>query len=242
MINNFKTKILTSIKSLNEISLVLNKGVDIVDFKNPLEGALGAFPVSKINYFLNKIPKKQKTSATIGDITSIKSIEKKVYLLSKTNVDFIKIGFFFDENKINYLKNLKKKIKNKKIIAVLFADMNPDLNIIKKIKNIGFDGILIDTINKKKGNLFSYFDLKKINNFIKISKKEELSIGLAGSLTINDIKPLILLRPNYLGFRGALCEDKKRNQNINRIALDRIVSKFRFFSFLKNHEVEKQLM
>ena len=223
MINSYKTKILASIKSLNEINLVLKKGVDIIDFKNPSEGALGALSINKINFFLNKIPKKQTTSATIGDISSIKKIEQKVKLLSKTNVDFIKIGFFFDESKINYLINLKKKNTKKKIVAELFAYMNPNLDIIKRIKKIKFDGLLIDTKNKKNGNLLNYFNLKKINDFIKICKYEKLSIGLAGSLSIDDIQPLIMLKPDYLGFRGALCKSKKRNQNINKVALDKLL-------------------
>ncbi|MBC50220.1 MAG: hypothetical protein CMI93_01480, partial [Pelagibacteraceae bacterium] len=41
MPNYYRTKILTSIKSSEEISLVLKKGVDIIDFKDPSHGALG---------------------------------------------------------------------------------------------------------------------------------------------------------------------------------------------------------
>ena len=51
MPNYYRTKILTSIKSLDEISLVLKKGVDIIDFKDPSHGALGEIPVNKISFF-----------------------------------------------------------------------------------------------------------------------------------------------------------------------------------------------
>ena len=56
MPNYYRTKILTSIKSLEEISLVLNKGVDIIDFKDPSHGALGEIPANKISFFLKSIP------------------------------------------------------------------------------------------------------------------------------------------------------------------------------------------
>ena len=56
MSNYFKTKILTSIKSLNEINIVLKKGVDIIDFKDPSSGALGALPIKQINYSLKHLP------------------------------------------------------------------------------------------------------------------------------------------------------------------------------------------
>ena len=234
MSNFYKTKILTSIKSLYEISLVLKKGVDIIDFKDPSEGALGAISIKQIRFFLKSIPSNQLTSATIGNIEDIKTIKKKVIMLSKTNIDFIKIGFFFDDKKIKSLINLKKLVKNKKIIAVLFADTKPNLNLIRKIKKIKFDGILIDTKNKKNGNLRNYLSTDKIKTFIKVSKKENLSIGLAGSLNIKDIDPLIKLKPDYLGFRGALCMAKKRKDDISEILLDKVISKFRFFSFQKN--------
>ena len=75
--------------------------------------------------------------------------------------------------------------------------------------------------------------LKKLENFVKISKKENLSIGLAGSLNVKDINPLLKLEPDYLGFRGALCIEKKRKDNISENQLNRIISIFRFSSFQK---------
>ena len=231
MPNFCRTKILTSIKSLTEIRLVLKKGVDVIDFKDPSNGSLGALATKQISLFLKSIPSNQLTSSTIGDIEDIKTIREKVVMLSKTNIDFIKIGFFFDYTKIKILKNLKKLAKNKKIIAVLFADNKPNLNLIREIKKIQFDGILIDTKNKKNGNLRNYLSIKKLKDFIKVSKKQNLSIGLAGSLNINDIDPLIKLKPDYLGFRGALCMERKRKDDISEILLDRVISRFRFFSF-----------
>ena len=231
MPNFCRTKILTSIKSLTETRLVLKKGVDVIDFKDPSNGSLGALTTKQISLFLKSIPSNQLTSSTIGDIEDIKTIREKVVMLSKTNIDFIKIGFFFDYTKIKILKNLKKLAKNKKIIAVLFADNKPNLNLIREIKKIQFDGILIDTKNKKNGNLRNYLSTKKLKNFIKVSKEQNLSIGLAGSLNIKDIDPLIRLKPDYLGFRGALCMERKRKDDISEILLDRVISRFRFFSF-----------
>ena len=231
MTNFLNTKILTSIKSVNEINLVLKKRVDIIDFKDPSKGALGAISIKKISLFLKHLPSNQLTSATIGDIYDIKTIKKKVFELSKTKVDFIKIGFFFNLKKIKSLKSLKDSVKNKKIIAVLFADNKLDIGAIKEIKKAKFDGILIDTKNKKNGNLINYLNIKEIEKLIQISKKENLSIGLAGSLNIKDIDPLIKLNPDYLGFRGALCLKKKRKDNINENLLSKVVTKFRLFSF-----------
>ena len=66
-------------------------------------------------------------------------------------------------------------MNNKKIIAVLFADNKPSVKIIREIKRARFDGILIDTKNKKNGNLRNYLNIKKLEIFIKVSKKENLT-------------------------------------------------------------------
>lgn len=233
MYNSSQTKILTSIKSTKEAMLVLDKGVDIIDFKNPAFGSLSALPIDKIKSCLKVIPSKQLTSATIGDIYDIEQIKKKTFFLSNTEIDFIKIGFFFDEKKIKNLSTIKKISHNKKIIAVLFADKQPKLNLIKEIKKRNFDGILIDTLNKGNGSLRNYLTNNEIKNFIIYAKKESLSIGLAGSLTVKDIEPLRRMYPDYLGFRGALCMANQRKDDISAVSLNRVLSKFRSFVFQK---------
>ena len=121
------------------------------------------------------------------------------------------------------------------VISVVVEPISTKIQLGKKleIKRARFDGILIDTKNKNNGNLRNYLNIRKLENFIKVSKKENLSIGLAGSLNIKDIDPLLKLEPDYLGFRGALCIEKKRKDNISENLLNRVISKFRFFSFQK---------
>ena len=163
-------------------------------------------------------------------------IEDKLMKFIKTTIlfsSFIKIGFFFNKNKLRNLFSIKSLAKNKKIIAVLFADQKPTLDIIKEIKKINFDGILIDTQNKENGNLRDYLNNIEIKRFIKFSKEKNLTIGLAGSLTFDDIDPLRKLNPDYLGFRGALCNSAKRKSDICEISLNRILSKFRSFPIQK---------
>ena len=131
------------------------------------------------------------------------------------------------------MSTIKKISHNKKIIAVLFADKQPKLNLIKEIKKRNFDGILIDTLNKGNGSLRNYLTNNEIKNFIIYAKKESLSIGLAGSLTVKDIEPLRRMYPDYLGFRGALCMANQRKDDISVVSLNRVLSKFRSFVFQK---------
>ena len=127
MYNSSQTKILTSIKSTKEAMLVLDKGVDIIDFKNPAFGSLSALPIDKIKSCLKVIPSKQLTSATIGDIYDIEQIKKKTFFLSNTEIDFIKIGFFFDEKKLKICLLLKKYLTIKKLLQFYLQINNPNL-------------------------------------------------------------------------------------------------------------------
>ena len=51
-----------------------------------------------------------------------------------------------------------------------------------------------------------------------------LLAGLAGSLKASDIAPLLELEPDYLGFRGALCQDHSRIQSLNSSSVRNIRS------------------
>jgi uncharacterized protein (UPF0264 family) len=63
---------------------------------------------------------------------------------------------------------------------------------------------------------------RTLDRFIKLAKSYNLITGLAGSLKIEDIDKLIQLKPDYLGFRGALCSNKDRVKSIDNIAVKKI--------------------
>jgi (5-formylfuran-3-yl)methyl phosphate synthase len=81
--------------------------------------------------------------------------------------------------------------------------------------------------------------------FISLSRKHNLLSGLAGSLHMNGINELIRLKPDYLGFRGALCEGNIREQKISANKLHKLQNAFSenepaFIHFL-HHEPKKIL-
>ena len=76
---------------------------------------------------------------------------------------------------------------------------------------------MIDTSNKNAGNVFDHTSINNLNIFIKKSEKLKLLTGIAGSVNETHIDKLIRLNPNYVGFRGALCENKNiRASNISK--------------------------
>jgi (5-formylfuran-3-yl)methyl phosphate synthase len=214
---------LASVRNWEEAQIALNANVDIIDLKQPNFGALGALEIETICDIVMKIDFRCPVSATIGDLPmQADTIFDAVQATVKTGVDFVKIGFFPSGNWLPVVEKLRPLTTKYQLIAVLFADQNPDIHFISALKNNGFVGVMLDTMNKERGNLTQIMPLDTIQTFVELTKKHGLICGLAGSLRAEDIAILLPLEANYLGFRGALCADHIRIQTIDVKALQTI--------------------
>ncbi len=209
-------QLLASVTSVNEAQLALDADVDIIDLKNPTEGALGALSLKTIQQIVALIDKRKLVSATIGDLLMDPLlIEPAVQVISETGVDIVKIGFFGSEEHLACAVALKKQILNgTKVVAVLFADQCPNFDFMDNLKAIGFYGVMLDTADKSSGGLLNNLSLEDLYTFTQKAKSLNLVSGLAGSLMVNDIPLLKRCYPDYLGFRGALCDSLNRRSEI----------------------------
>ena len=214
---------LASIRNWEEAQIALNAHVDIIDLKQPDLGALGALEIDTIRDIVAKIDFRCPVSATIGDLPmKADIIFDAVQATAKTGVDFVKIGFFPNGNWLSVVEKLRPLTTKYQLIAVLFADENPDIHFISALKKNGFSGVMLDTMDKQRGNLTHAMSLDAIQTFVGLAKKNGLICGLAGSLCAEDIAILLPLEANYLGFRGALCAGHNRKQTIDTNAFQTI--------------------
>lgn len=218
------TGMLASVNSVEEALLVLNSEVDIIDLKQPALGALGALELEDVKQIVAAIAGRSLVSATIGDLPlQPELIFNAVYTMAETGVDYIKIGFFPGGDWIGTLKKLGALVPQKlALIAVLFADTEPDLTILVTLKASGFVGVMLDTMDKQQGSLTQVMTAQQIASFVSQAKQLQLLCGLAGSLRLTDIPELIAYHPDYLGFRGALCQEHNRVGQLNQSAVQTI--------------------
>jgi len=87
------------------------------------------------------------------------------------------------------------------------------------VKSAGFTGVMLDTMNKQKGSLTKVMAKTEIGQFVRQAKALKLLCGLAGSLRLQDIAELMSYEADYLGFRGALCEEYNRVGQLNKEAV-----------------------
>jgi uncharacterized protein (UPF0264 family) len=218
------TGMLASVNSLEEALLVLSADVDIIDLKQPALGALGALDLAAVKHIVTGIADRCPISATIGDLPMQPDpVFNAVKEMAETGVDYIKIGFFPGGNWLETVHKLSALTgKNLALIAVLFADTHPDLAILSALKDASFKGVMLDTMDKKKGSLTQLMAKTALEQFVKQAKDRQLLCGLAGSLRFKDIPELLPYQADYLGFRGGLCRKHNRVGQLNKQAVMQI--------------------
>lgn len=212
------TQMLASVVNLEEALIALEAGTDIIDLKNPAQGALGALPLTVIRDIVMALAGAVPVSATIGDLPMQPDIlEKAVKQVAATGVDIVKIGFFGNENFSECLKVLSPlAVEGVSMVAVLMADQQPDLKALADFKRAGFYGVMLDTAQKNGKHLLDFILLAEARFFVENAYKLGMKTGLAGSLGLTEIPQLLDLMPTYLGFRGAICQNKQRVEQIDR--------------------------
>lgn len=216
------TGMLASVRNLDEANLACREGADIVDLKEPSDGALGAVPLNTVYHIVDELWEKCQISATIGDLpANLCAIEDQVMKTAETGVDYVKVGMFSQRHIEDCLPGLAScSRRGIAVIAVLFADTEFDVDqVIRSVKHAGLKGIMLDTAGKGSGSLLRHQNIFSLEYFVNRSRQSGLLTGLAGSLTIKDIPTLLRVAPDYIGFRTALCSELERAGGIDEKAL-----------------------
>ncbi len=212
---------LASVTDAAEARQVLAAGAAIVDAKNPHAGALGALPHEIVRAIVAAVDGLAPVSATIGDFPDMpaREVARAVAEMAATGVDFVKIGLFPAASLMACLAALAPLAARHRLVAVLFADREPDFQLLPHLARHGFAGVMLDTANKTGGSLLRHQPPPRLAEFVAQAKNLGLLTGLAGSLKLADIPTLAPINPDYLGFRGALCHKHARTQALDPDAL-----------------------
>ena len=201
------TGMLAGVTSVTEANCVLDAGVDIVDIKNPNDGALGALSLDRVEQIVREMDGRLPCSATIGDIgIDDHDISEKILNMSATGVDYVKVGLFASSASPQFLESLRQvTMKHIRVVLVMFAEDYRELTQLEPLIDSGLSGIMLDTRNKVGGGLCDKLDTVTLQAFVHCVREAGLLCGLAGSLRHENIETLLQLIPDYLGFRVALC-------------------------------------
>jgi (5-formylfuran-3-yl)methyl phosphate synthase len=209
--------------NLEEAQEAIAGGADIIDIKNPAEGALGANYPWVIRSIQQITPKNLKVSCTLGEVGNFPgSVSLAAYGAASLCVDYIKVGLhgiktvdeavFLLQNVSRAAKECNPKIK---VAVAGYADaekidaINPLLvpEIAHKSK---VDVAMLDTLVKDGKNLFDHLTLRQLKEFVDLAHRFGLEAALAGSLRKQDLHKVYGLGADIVGLRGAACTNSNR--------------------------------
>ncbi|MGK9052505.1 (5-formylfuran-3-yl)methyl phosphate synthase [Neorhizobium petrolearium] len=222
------TLMLASVQNRQEAEIVLQAGADIIDLKDPARGALGSADLRQITDVVGFVSGRRPVSAACGEFSGDPAaLRARVEEVAATGVDFVKIGFLPPHRIAAGVEALADIAGRKRLIAVLFADHRYEESVMTSFAKAGFYGIMLDTNDKSKGRLLDHMPPDEISDFVDEGRRHGLMTGLAGSLEAPDIPRLLPSmqhkgKPDFLGFRGALCKDLARNGDIDAEATRKI--------------------
>lgn len=235
--NSQHVQLLVSIRNRNEILPALDGGCDILDLKEPSNGALGMVNEETLHsisdYFINQ-PVKVPLSLALGELVEWKV--KRSTLIIPEEFTYLKMGLSETAQKHNWYSdwvNLKQQIEEKnkatfQWIAVAYADwkqanaISPQEVLTAAIES-QCAGFLIDTFHKQGQSLLDSLSLAEIQKLIDRAQSHKLKIALAGSITYENLEMLSNVSPDIIGIRGAACLWNQRTNQVQKLA----VKKFR---------------
>ena len=210
------TAFLASVSSLHEAQLVADVA-DVVDLKDPHAGSLGALDGERITEIVKWSAGRYVLSAALGDLPMRPQlIADACGAMAASGVDFVKIGLFPDSAARACIHAAGTGRRQAALVGVLFADRVPDMSLLDDMASVGFAGVMLDTADKRSGTLLDCLVEKSLSVFVARAHALGLFTGLAGSLRESDLETVVRCRPDFVGFRGALCDGHERRGRLSR--------------------------
>lgn len=216
---------LISPQNVKEAIEALAGGADIIDVKNPKEGPLGAnFPwvIKEIKQFFPE-GGSVALSCTLGEMPHLPgSMALAAYGAASLGVNYVKVGLGgvqtvqkatdLLESLVYAVKMCDSKIK---VVAAGYGDycradsIEPQL-VVEAASVAKADGVMLDTAVKDGKNLFSFQTCEQLEAFINAAHMQGLEVALAGALQMQDLSVVKKLGADFVGLRGAACQNDNR--------------------------------
>jgi uncharacterized protein (UPF0264 family) len=216
-------KLLISPTDEKEALEAIAGGADIIDVKNPKEGALGANFPWVIRRIREITPKNVEVSCTLGDVPNLPgAISLAALGAATTGVNYVKAGLYglkTKEDALYLMQNVTRAVKDCdssiKVVTTGYADAkrigSVDPLLIPVIAHKAkADIAMIDTAVKDGKNLLAFLTRHQLKSFVNAAHDHGLKAALAGSLKKEDLPAIYALGADIAGVRGAACTHGNR--------------------------------
>lgn len=212
----------------DEASAALAGGADIIDVKNPAEGALGAPEPAVLRAVRRVVPSHVPLSVALGDAPHMPgTLALAAAGAASCGADYVKVGLLGSchaRDALELLTAVRRAAEtaspNVRVVAVAYADSArarglPPAELPAVAAAARVEGVLLDTFIKDGVTTFDALERPAIVAFIATAHAAGLSVGLAGSLRLEHIARAAELDADVIGMRGSAC-DRGRSGRVSR--------------------------
>lgn len=203
-------RMLVSVRDAAEARDAALAGADFIDLKEPSTGALGAVDPAIIRAsvaVLRRVAGHARISATIGDLQAgeIVAVLDAVERVRQCGVDLVKVGV--TGGAAGERDTLLARLAHcgAAVVPVLLVDDGLDHDVFVQACALGFPAVMVDTEAKLAGSVIERVGLPTLADAATHARHAATPFGVSGALQLRDLAAIARLRPDFAGFRSAVC-------------------------------------
>lgn len=229
-------RLLVSVVSPGEAIRALAGGADIIDVKDPLEGALGAPSPEVLSEVVRAVGTAAPVSVALGDLPNLPhtaALAARGAALS--GADYVKVGLRgareFDDA-VTLVSAVAEAVGPRTaVIACAYADaeaLNPPALAPKwlpgLVERTGIAGALVDTFVKDGRGLHGWLSESRLAELIERTRRAGASFAVAGQLRLGELRRAAA---DVVGVRSAVCRGGDRRAELDAALVAAAVAELR---------------
>jgi uncharacterized protein (UPF0264 family) len=212
-------RLLVSVAHASEATAAYAGGADLIDAKDPFNGALGAVSVETLRQIHAAIGGARPITAALGDAADEGAIERAAFEFAAAGTTFVKVGFASITSPVLAMRLIAAAVRGARdgseatcgVVAVGYGDADPTssmdpLALVDAASQAGAIGVLLDTADKQGPGLPRIMSTRTVTAWIARARDAGLLTALAGRLTMSDLPWVRDCGADIAGVRGAACD------------------------------------
>ncbi len=217
-------RLLVSVVSATEARLALAGGADIIDVKDPREGALGAPSPRVLSEVLRAVDGAAPVSVALGDLPNLPhTAALAAHGAALSGAGFVKVGLRGVrelDDAVALMSAVADAVRpGTAAIAAAYADAEvldpPALApgwLPELVARTGVAGALVDTFDKHGAGLYGWLSEAELTDLIERTRQAGASFGVAGRLTRGQLGRVAA---DIVGVRSAVCRGGDRAADLD---------------------------
>ena len=228
-------RLLFSVRDQDEFQLCRSSGVDLIDLKEPRDGALE--PTSPGLWQWAAQHGDVDVSLALGELVERCDTAERLHAWSasipSSGIRFAKLGWSGTSlaEGAKYFDRWRAELpQGTSPVVVAYADWREcgapaPLELAHWASSQGLDTLLLDTFDKRRGPLWNSLSEPELRGLGEQLKQANLTWALAGSLRLGDAERIDELAPEIVAVRGGVCRGE-RDGSIDETLLKQWLDRF----------------